>query len=76
MDVYVRSLDSGILEKPVSEQMPHYLQIVNNMCSNGDLDSADAATLKKELENKSSMVLMIFKFFLQSKEYSFFLRRL
>lgn len=32
--------------------------------------------MDKELSQQSNMVMMIFKFFLQSKEYSFFVRRL
>lgn len=32
--------------------------------------------MEKELSQQSNMVMMIFKFFLQSKEYTFFVRRL
>lgn len=32
--------------------------------------------MAKELKEMSNMVMMIFKFFLQSKEYTFFVRRL
>ena len=46
------------------------------MSSNGGIEKEEAQILRNELENKQNMVLMIFKFFLQSKEYSFFVRRL
>ena len=41
-----------------------------------DLDSDEKLVIKNEIQAGSSMTLMIFRFYLQSQEYSFFLRRL
>lgn len=42
----------------------------------GDLTNEEALAMNNELANKANMVMMIFKFFFQSKEYNFFVRRL
>ena len=42
----------------------------------GDLNEQEVNVVKEELDSKSSMILMIFRFFLQSNEYQFFIRRL
>ncbi len=44
--------------------------------SRRDLNEEEIRIVKEELDAKSSMILMIFRFFLQSSEYSFFIRRL
>ena len=76
IDRYIQSLDCSILDKPVEQQVQTYQSILNEVSSNGGIDKEEAQILRSELENKQNMVLMIFKFFLQSKEYSFFVRRL
>ena len=50
--------------------------MLGQVASKGDIDADEAKVLKAELDSGSNMVMMIFKFFIQSKEYSFFLRRL
>lgn len=50
--------------------------MLSQVCAKGDLEHEEAKVLRGELTNGSNMVMMIFKFFIQSKEYSFFLRRL
>ena len=50
--------------------------MLSQVTAKGDLEQEEAKTLRAELEGGSNMVMMIFKFFIQSKEYSFFLRRL
>ena len=42
----------------------------------GDLNDQEIKVILEEVEAKSSMILMIFRFFLQSGEYPFFIRRL
>lgn len=41
-----------------------------------DLTEEEVRIVQEELDAKSSMILMIFRFFLQSSEYAFFIRRL
>jgi hypothetical protein len=41
-----------------------------------NLSKEEKVTVKTQIENGSHMVAMIFKFFLQSGEYEFFVRRL
>jgi hypothetical protein len=41
-----------------------------------DLEAFEKEVISKEVNEGSSMTLMIFRFFLQSQEYQFFLRRL
>lgn len=52
-------------------------ELINNLVKpRGDLTEQEARVVMEELEAKSSMILMIFRFFLQSSEYPFFIRRL
>ena len=52
------------------------MQILDRVKKQGDLTFEEAKILHLELQAVSNMVMMIFKFFLQSKEYTFFVRRL
>ena len=42
----------------------------------GDLNENEISIVSEELQSQSSMILMIFRFLLQSGEYQFFIRRL
>jgi hypothetical protein len=41
-----------------------------------DLDEGEIRIVGEELEAQSSMIMMIFRFLIQSNEYQFFIRRL
>lgn len=52
-------------------------EVISNIVKpRGDLSEQEVRVVMEELEAKSSMILMIFRFFLQSSEYPFFIRRL
>lgn len=54
-----------------------YGEVMNNLVKpRRDLTDQEVQVVMEELEAKSSMILMIFRFFLQSSEYPFFIRRL
>ena len=41
-----------------------------------DLSEDEKEVVREEMQTQSSMIMMIFRFFLQSSEYQFFIRRL
>lgn len=40
------------------------------------MNDAELQIVREELQSQSSMIMMIFRFLLQSNEYQFFIRRL
>ena len=57
--------------------MRAFSEIIDNLIvKRGDMNEQEVTVVKEELDAKSSMILMIFRFFLQSNEYQFFIRRL
>lgn len=58
-------------------EMKAFSEIIDRLIvKRGDLNDQEVTVVKEELDAKSSMILMIFRFFLQSNEYQFFIRRL
>lgn len=41
-----------------------------------DLSEDEKEIIREEMQTQNSMIMMIFRFFLQSNEYQFFIRRL
>ncbi|CDW72601.1 UNKNOWN [Stylonychia lemnae] len=52
-----------------------FTQILNAINSK-DLSESEKSIIREELQTQNSMIMMIFRFFLQSNEYQFFIRRL
>lgn len=46
------------------------------MIESSDLNETEKQIIREEIESDNSMTLMIFRFYLQANEYTFFIRRL
>jgi hypothetical protein len=65
--------------KLIAEQneMRAFNEIIDKLiCHRRDLNESEISVVRDELQAQSSMIMMIFRFLLQSSEYQFFIRRL
>ena len=62
-------------EAAKQNELNTYLSIVSQVPSK-DLSEDEKEIIREEMQTQSSMIMMIFRFFLQSNEYQFFVRRL
>ena len=64
-------------EIALQSEMRAFGEIIDKLiCTRGDLNKQEIMVVREELQAKSSMIMMIFRFLLQSSEYQFFIRRL
>jgi hypothetical protein len=62
-------------EQAKSNELNAYHNIVSQIPMK-DLNDEEKEIIREEMQTQSSMIMMIFRFFLQSNEYMFFIRRL